>query len=108
MSLGYYAVARQHGLLLYGHANKEQTMDIIESRLGNRGLLTAVAAALALGLAACGEKPAGDQFGQNLERGKSPVDQAADAAGRKLDQAGDAISEKAAEAGKAVDDAALT
>jgi len=74
----------------------------------NRALLTAVASALALGLAACGEKPAGDHFGKNLERGKTTMDRAEGNVERKLDQAGSEIREKAAEAGKAVDDAALT
>src|SRR5262249_62069813 len=80
----------------------------IESNERNRVLLAAVASALALGLAACGEKPVGDQFGKNLEQGKSQMDRAADTAEHKMDQAGNAITEKAAEAGKAVDDAALT
>ena len=84
-------------------------MKSIETKLRNRAVLAAVASALALGLAACGDKPAGDQqFGKNLERGKERMDQAADSAERKLDQAGNAILEKAAEAGKAVDDASLT
>jgi hyperosmotically inducible protein len=72
-------------------------MKSIETKLRNRAVLAAVTSALALGLAACGEKPAGDQFGKNLERGKE-----------RMDQAGSAIREKAAEAGKAVDDASLT
>lgn len=73
----------------------------------NRALL-AVAIALALGLTACGEKPSNDTFGQNLERGKERMDQAANSAERKLDQAGNALSETAAEAGKAIDDATVT
>jgi hyperosmotically inducible protein len=89
-------------------SHKEQPMKSIETKLRNRAVLAAVTSALALGLAACGEKPAGDQFGKNLERGKERMDQAADSAERKLDQAGNAIREKAAEAGKAVDDASLT
>ena len=73
-------------------------MKSTEMKLRNRAVLAAVASALALGLAACGDKPAGDQqFGKNLERGKE-----------RMDQAGSAIREKAAEAGKAVDDASLT
>lgn len=73
-------------------------MKSTEMKLRNRAALAAVASALALGLAACGDKPAGDQqFGKNLERGKE-----------RMDQAGSAIREKAAEAGKAVDDASLT
>jgi len=69
----------------------------------NRALLAAVASALALGLAACGERPAGDQVGQNLQPGKDRgnVEQ-------RLDRAGNDIKEKAAEAGKALDDATLT
>jgi osmotically-inducible protein OsmY len=85
----------------------EQAMKPTEKQ-PNRALLTVVTSALALGLAACGEKPAGDHFGQNLERGKTTMDQAAGSVERKLDQAGSEIREKAAEAGKAVDDAALT
>ena len=88
--------------------HKEQPMKFIEMKLRNRAVLTAFASALALGFAACGEKPAGDQFGKNLERGKTQMDQAADNAQQKLDQAGSAIREKASEAGKAVDDATLT
>ena len=73
-------------------------MKSIETKLRNRAVLAAVTSALALGLAACGDKPAGDQqFGKNLERGKE-----------RMDQAGSAIREKAVEAGKAVDDASLT
>jgi hyperosmotically inducible protein len=79
-------------------SHKEQPMKSTEMKLRNRAALAAVASALALGLAACGDKPAGDQqFGKNLERGKE-----------RMDQAGSAIREKAAEAGKAVDDASLT
>jgi hypothetical protein len=83
-------------------------MKTIEAR--QRVLLTALASALALGLAACGEKPAGDKFGQNLERGNtattpSDADRAADA--RNPVQPGP-MSDRAADAGKAVDDATLT
>ena len=74
----------------------------------NRALLAAVASALALGLAACGERPANDRVGQNLEPGKERVDQTAGSMEQRLDRAGNDIREKAAEAGKAIDDATLT
>jgi osmotically-inducible protein OsmY len=74
----------------------------------NRALLAAVASALALGLAACGDRPANDKFGQNLEPGKDRMDQAAGNVEQRLDRAGSEIREKAAEAGKAIDDATLT
>ena len=48
-------------------------MNTFESSPGKRVMLTAIAAVLALGLAACGEKSStsGDKFGQNLERGNA-------------------------------------
>ena len=79
-------------------------MNATASNKRNRILLAAAASALCLGVAACGEKPAGDQFGQNLEPGKSRMDKPADA----TDQPGSVIDQKVAEADKAVDDAALT
>jgi hypothetical protein len=82
-------------------------MDTLERKVQNRVLLSAVAAALALGLAACGEKPSSDRVGQNLERGNAvtpPPNRAVDAAPRPDSVA----SDKMANAGKAVDDATVT
>jgi hyperosmotically inducible periplasmic protein len=74
----------------------------------NRALLAAVASALALGLAACGERPDNDKVGQNLEPGKERVNQPAGNVEQRLDRAGSDIRDKATEAGKAIDDATLT
>src|SRR5262245_20151383 len=81
-------------------------MNLIENNQRNRALLTAVAAALALGLAACGEKPSSDRFGQNLERENTvtpPPDRTADAS-----RPGPGMSGSTADAAKAIDDATLT
>ena len=77
----------------------------IETRQWNRAALTAVAAALALGLAACGEKP-GDKFGQNREPGNAVTqsNRAADATPRPDSR----TSGTTADAGKKIDDATLT
>src|SRR5262245_51723672 len=86
---------------------KEQAMKILENRQWNRSMLTAVAAALALGLTACGEKPSNDQFGQNLERGNTVTplpDRSADAAPRP----DSGMSGRTTDAGKTMDDATLT
>jgi hyperosmotically inducible protein len=82
-------------------------MRIVENRFRHRAALAALASALALGLAACGERPAGNQVGQN-QPGNDRMDQASGNVEQRLEQAGRDIREKAAEAGKAVDDAALT
>ncbi len=77
----------------------------------HRTLLAAVTSALALGLAGCGERQSNNEFGQNLEPGKtagSKLDQAADAAERKLDHTESAVREETAKAGAVVDDAAIT
>jgi osmotically-inducible protein OsmY len=87
--------------------HKEQPMKSL-GKPGNRAVLAAVARALALGLAACGERPANDRVGQNLEPGKERMDQATNNVEQRLDRAGSDIREKAVEAGKAFDDATLT
>src|SRR5262245_42153542 len=91
------------GLLPYVHSRKEQPVNIIDSKQRNRALLTAVATALAFGLAACGEKSSNDRVGQNLERGNSvsppPANTQAPNSG---------MSDRTADAGKAIDDASLT
>lgn len=77
----------------------------------HRTLLAAVASALALGIAGCGDKQSNNEFGQNLEPGKtagSKLDQAADAAERKVDQTESAVRDETAKAGKAIDDATIT
>lgn len=82
-------------------------MNLNENRQRSRAVLTAIAAALALGLAACGEKPSSDKFGKNLERGNTvtpPPNRAADAAPRP----DTGMSGKTANAGKGIDDATLT
>jgi len=78
---------------------------------------------LALNLAACDQKPSGEQSGKSFDSttGQAPnkmdqagdtakknVEQAADAAQDKAKQAGDMIREKTASAGDALADAALT
>jgi hyperosmotically inducible periplasmic protein len=77
----------------------------------HRALLAAVTSALALGFAGCGDRQSNNEFGQNLEPGKtagSKLDQAADAAERKLDQTESAVREETAKASKVVDDSAIT
>jgi len=81
-------------------------MTQFENKQWNRALLTAVAAALALGLGACGEKPSSDKFGQNLERGNTvtpPPDRSADAS-----KPSSGMSGSTANTSKAIDDATLT
>jgi len=60
----------------------------------------AVAAAVALALAACGQEGPAEKVGQS-------IDKSAEQAGRTLDQAKDAVVGKAGEAAKSIDDAAL-
>jgi len=74
-----------------------------ETRNVNRTVAAAIAAALALGVAACdknGPQSAPEKFGQNVQPGEGPVstiERTADAAERNADQSG-----------KALDDAAVT
>jgi hyperosmotically inducible protein len=82
-------------------------MVTFERKVQNRVLVSAVAAALALGFAACGEKPSSDRVGQNLERGNAvtpPPNRATDATPRPDSVTGDRM----ADARKAIDDATLT
>jgi len=86
-------------------------MKPIEARREKRVLLAAVAGALALGLAACGDGPSDDQVGKIPDPKESFVaknDQATDAAEQSADKGGDAMNEKSAAGGAPVDDAALT
>jgi len=81
------------------------------SKQVHRPLLAAVAAALALGLAACGEKPSSDRTSQIPPPGdttSSKLERAADSAERKMDQAADAAERKLDQASKAIDDATVT
>ena len=82
-------------------------MKIDQRNYRNRAVLAAVAAALALGLTACGEKPSSDKFGQNLERGNSvtpPPNRSADVAPRP----DSGKSGMTADASRTIDDATLT
>jgi hypothetical protein len=82
-------------------------MNVNESKELKRAVLAAVAAALTLGLAACGERPSNDRFGQNLERGNNVTPPP----GRTADTAPGTDNNKnprTADASKAVDDATLT
>lgn len=87
-------------------------MKRIEARRGKLPMLAAVAGALALSVAACGERQSGDHVGQIPDPDSSTfgakTDRAADAVEHKADQAGAAIREETAKAGVAVDDAAVT
>jgi osmotically-inducible protein OsmY len=80
-----------------------------ESKQINRALVTAIAGALALGLAACGEKPSQDRFGQNTQdRVTDATQQKLDRAEQKLENAAGVVKDKTVEAGKKVDDATVT
>src|SRR5262249_54038913 len=81
---------------------KEQAMNSLKKQQWNRAMLTAVSAALALGLTACGERPSNDKFGQNSTI-TPPPERSADAAPRP----DSGMSGRTADAGKAVDDATL-
>jgi hyperosmotically inducible protein len=78
---------------------------ILSKNRHKRLVLTALAAALPLGLAACNQQPA-DKTGQSM--GKPGQEQTAGSVQKQLDQANATITENATAAGKAVDDASLT
>jgi hyperosmotically inducible protein len=80
---------------------------ILSKNRHKRLALTALAAALPLGLAACNQQPA-DKTGQSMGQPGQQQEQAAGSVQKQLDQANTAITENATAAGKAVDDASLT
>jgi hyperosmotically inducible protein len=91
--------------------NTEKIMRLSETRPAYRALLTAVAAALAVSVAACGEKQPSDKMSQIPPSGdtaSSKMERAADSAEQKLEKAADAAERKLDQAGKAIDDAAVT
>jgi len=84
------------------------------TRQVNRAMIAAIASALALGVAGCGEKPSpsSDNFGKNLQQpadtASSTIERAADSAEQKLERAAEAAGKKLETAGKALDDATVT
>lgn len=75
-----------------------------------RPLFVALAAALAMGVAACGDKQPDrtSQLPPPGETASSKLERAADAAEQKIEKAADAAERKLDQAGKAIDDAAVT
>jgi len=86
-------------------------MNLSEKKRNPNASWYAVAGMLALGLAACGEKPSAETAGKSIDQAVAKagqeMKQAAGAAEKKIEQVKEAVGEKAAEAGKAVEDAAL-
>ena len=84
-------------------------MKLNETRQVNRTLLAAISAALALGVASCGEKQP-DRFGQTKpgESAGARIERAADVAEAKIEKAAEAAEQKLEQAGKAMDDATVT
>jgi hyperosmotically inducible periplasmic protein len=81
---------------------------ILSKNRHKRLALTALAAALSLGLAACDRQQSPDKTGQSMGQPGQQQEQTAGNMQKQIDQANAALSEKATAAGKAVDDAALT
>jgi osmotically-inducible protein OsmY len=82
-----------------------------ETRQVDRAMLAAIAAALALGVASCGEQQQPEKFGAGVppgESARSPMERAADSMESKIEKAADAAGQKLEQAGKALDDAAVT
>lgn len=85
-------------------------MDSLRNKRIHKAFIAA--SALALGLAACDQKPSAEKIGRNIDetvdRASQKVASAADSAGRKIDEAQSAIVEKTEKAGAELADAAIT